>query len=209
MRRYVVRAGAGLAALLTIVVITSYLSLRRSLPTIDGTTTVNGISAPIDIIRDADAIPHIFAATRLDGLYGLGYAHAQDRLWQMEFQRRIGHGRLSEIFGTAAVPQDRFLRTVGFGRAARAAWETTPEWAKTQINAYVSGVNAFLSSHRGVDLPSEFSLLRFEPEAWSGVDVIVWVKMMAWDLSANYSLELLRHDSPRASARTTGSSTAR
>jgi penicillin amidase len=182
------------AGLLTVAVIGTYMSVRRSLPTINGTTTVPGISAPIDIIRDADAIPHIFAATKADALFGLGYAHAQDRLWQMEFQRRIGYGRLCEIFGPAALPQDRFLRTVGFGRAAKAAWDRTPEWAKQQVNAYVSGVNAFLATHHGTALPLEFSLLRFEPEAWSGPDVIVWVKMMAWDLSSNYALELLRYD---------------
>jgi hypothetical protein len=141
-----------------------------------------------------DAIPHIFAANKADGLFGLGYAHAQDRLWQMELQRRIGHGRLSEVLGSAALPQDRFLRTVGFGRAAKTAWASTPDWAKQQIDAYVAGVNAFLSTHHGSALPPEFTLLRFEPEPWSGVDVIVWVKMMAWDLSANYSFELLRHD---------------
>src|SRR4029077_14973142 len=126
--------------------------------------------------------------------FGLGYLHAQDRLWQMELQRRIGHGRLSEVLGAAALPQDRFLRTVGFGRAAKSAWAATPEWARRQINAYVAGVNAFISTHHGSALPPEFTLLRFEPEPWTGVDVIVWVKMMAWDLSANYSIELLRHD---------------
>jgi penicillin amidase len=194
MRRIVLRALAVVAGLLTIAVIGTYMSVRRSLPTIHGTTTVPGISAPIDIIRDADAIPHIFATTKADALFGLGYAHAQDRLWQMEFQRRIGHGRLCEIFGAAALPQDRFLRTVGFGRAAKATWDRTPEWAKQQVNAYVSGVNAFLATHHGTALPLEFSLLRFEPEAWSGPDVIVWVKMMAWDLSSNYALELLRYD---------------
>src|SRR6266516_1837006 len=194
MRRFVLRALAVIAALVTIAVIGTYLSMRRSLPMVDGTTSVTGISAPIDIVRDADAIPHIFAATKADALFGLGYVHAQDRLWQMEFQRRIGFGRLSEIFGSATVPQDRFLRTVGFGRAARAAWDTTPAWAKAQVNAYVSGINAFIGSHHGTELPLEFSLLRIQPEAWSGPDVIVWVKMMAWDLSANYSLELLRHD---------------
>jgi penicillin amidase len=194
MRRFVLRALAAIAALVAIAVIGTYVSMRRSLPTIDGTASVPGISAPIDIVRDADAIPHIFAATKADALFGLGYAHAQDRLWQMEFQRRIGFGRLSEIFGAATLPQDRFLRTVGFGRAAKAAWESTPDWAKQQINAYVSGVNAFLSTHHGTELPLEFSLLRHEPEAWSGPDVVVWVKMMAWDLSSNYSLELLRHD---------------
>jgi penicillin G amidase len=194
MRRIVLRALAVVAGLLTVAVIGTYMSVRRSLPTIHGTTTVSGISAPIDIIRDADAIPHIFATTKADALFGLGYAHAQDRLWQMEFQRRIGYGRLCEIFGAAALPQDRFLRTVGFGRAAKAAWDSTPEWARQQVNAYVSGVNAFLATHHGTALPLEFSLLRFEPEAWSGPDVIVWVKMMAWDLSANYAFELLRDD---------------
>src|SRR6266508_2261978 len=194
MRRFVLRAFALIAALATIAVIGTYLSMRRSLPMVDGTTSVTGISAPIDIVRDADAIPHIFAATKADALFGLGYAHEQDRLWQMEFQRRIGFGRLCEIFGAAALPQDRFLRTVGFGRAARAAWENTPEWARQQVNAYVSGVNAFLATHHGTGLPLEFSLLRFEPEAWSGPDVLVWVKMMAWDLSSNYLLELLRQD---------------
>src|SRR5262249_18422475 len=132
--------------------------------------------------------------TKLDAFYGLGYVHAQDRLWQMEFQRRIGHGRLSEIFGDVTVPQDRFLRTVGFGRAAASAWSHLTDDERTQIQAYVSGVNAFISPHHGRQLPPEFTLLRFEPEPFTGEDVMVWVKMMAWDLSANYSAELLRQD---------------
>ncbi len=171
-----------------------YLLARRSLPVVNGTIGVPGPSAPIDIVRDADDIPHIFAANTLDALFGLGYVHAQDRLWQMEFQRRIGRGRLSENFGSATLPQDRFLRTVGFARAARQAWDAMPQDARAQVNAYVSGVNAFIGAHHGSTLPPEFSLLRFEPEPWSGIDVVVWVKMMAWDLSANYSFELLRRD---------------
>ena len=174
-----------------------YFYLRRSLPQVDGMIVVAGIEQPVEIIRDADAIPHVFAANRNDALFGLGYVHAQDRLWQMEFQRRIGFGRLSEIFGTVTVPQDRFLRTVGFGRAARAAWDRMPDWAKAQVDAYVAGVNAFIATHHGSQLPPEFTLLRFEPEPFSGPDVVVWVKMMAWDLSANYSFELLRDDLAR------------
>ncbi|MBS1817173.1 MAG: penicillin acylase family protein [Acidobacteria bacterium] len=171
-----------------------YLYLRQSLPDYDGDATVQGLSGDVDIVRDAHAIPHIFASTRRDGLFGLGYVHAQDRLWQMEFQRRIGHGRLSEVFGTATIPQDRFLRTVGFARAARSAWEHLPEDTKVDINAYVAGINAFIGTHHGRQLPPEFTLLRFEPEPFTGVDVVVWVKMMAWDLSSNYSSELVRHD---------------
>ena len=176
-----------------------YLYLRRSLPLVDGTVTVAGISAPVDIIRDADAIPHIFAANKLDALFGLGYVHAQDRLWQMEFQRRIGHGRLSEIFGAAtlpagSLPAHRRLRPRREGRPGR----RRPTGRSSRSNAYVAGVNAFLATHHGSALPPEFSLLRFEPEPWTGADVVVWVKMMAWDLSANYSFELLRHDLVRA-----------
>lgn len=174
-----------------------YLYLRQSLPVVNGDVTVAGISGPVEIVRDADAIPHIFAATKRDALFGLGYVHAQDRLWQMEFQRRIGHGRLSEVFGAATVPQDRFLRTVGFGRAARSAWTHVPDDARQQIQAYVDGVNAFIDTHHGRRLPPEFTLLRFEPEPFTGPDVLVWVKMMAWDLSANYELEMMRYDIAR------------
>ena len=172
----------------------AYAYLRRSLPQLDGTVSVSGISAPVDIVRDQDAVTHVFASTKLDTFYGLGYAHAQDRLWQMEFQRRVGHGRLSEVFGAATVATDRFLRTLGTGRAARSAWNALPAQTKTDLNAYVAGVNAFISTHHGSRLPLEFTVLRFEPEPWSGPDVLAWVKMMAWDLSKNYSLELLRHD---------------
>ena len=198
MRRWLVKAIAISVASGAIAWGASCAYLRRSLPEIDGQVVAGGLSSSIEIIRDSDAIPHIFATNVPDALFGLGYAHAQDRLWQMEFQRRVGHGRLSEIFGAAAVPQDRFLRTVGFGRAARSAWDRMPEWAKAQMNAYVAGVNAFITPHHGSKLPPEFTLLRFEPEPWSGVDVVVWVKMMAWDLSANYSFELLRDDLVRA-----------
>src|SRR5882762_1739997 len=192
--RFVLKALGTIVLLAALGVAGGYHYLRRSLPQIDGTLTVLGLSAPIDIIRDADAIPHVYAANKLDALFGLGYVHAQDRLWQMELQRRIGHGRLSEVLGAAALPQDRFLRTVGFGRAADTAWAATSEWAKQQISAYLAGVNTFLATHHGRALPPEFSLLRFEPEPWTGEDVIVWVKMMAWDLSANYAFELLRAD---------------
>jgi penicillin G amidase len=185
---------AVVVALVCVIALGGYGYLRRSLPQVDGTITVSGISAPVDIVRDADSVTHVFGKTKLDAYFGLGYAHAQDRLWQMEFQRRVGHGRLSEIFGTATLPTDRFLRTLGTGRAARSAWETLAPRSKTELSAYVAGVNAFISTHHGSQLPPEFTMLRFEPEPWTGPDVLAWTKMMAWDLSKNYSMELLRHD---------------
>src|SRR5260370_20600204 len=114
MLRVFTKALAVIVALAAVLSAATWAYLRRSLPVLDGVVTVNGVSAPVDIVRDRDAIPHIFASTKVDALFGLGYAHAQDRLWQMEFQRRIGHGRLSEILGPPAVPQDPFLRTRGF-----------------------------------------------------------------------------------------------
>jgi penicillin amidase len=194
MWRIALKTAAVLALLVAILAAGGFIYLRRSLPRVSGTVRVEGISGTVDIVRDADNIPHIFATVKNDALFGLGYAHAQDRLWQMEFQRRIGHGRLSEIFGAVTIPQDRFLRTVGFGRAARAAWDRLPAGTRDQVNAYIGGINAFLAANHGSRLPPEFTALRFEPEPWTGADVIVWTKMMAWDLSANYALELLRHD---------------
>jgi penicillin amidase len=194
MRRKAIRGLAALLGLGMILMTAGYVYLRRSLPQLNGSAAVAGLTGPVDIVRDAHGIPHIFASTRLDALYALGYVHAQDRLWQMEVQRRISHGRLSEVFGGATLAEDRFLRTVGFGRAARAAWDHLPASAKDDLHAYVSGVNAFLSAHGGSRLPPEFSLLQFEPEPWTGVDVIGWGKMMAWDLSANFAVELLRYD---------------
>ena len=89
-----------------------------------------------------------------DALFGLGYVHAQDRLWQMEFQRRIGHGRLSEIFGAATVSQDRFLAHGRLRpRRARGLGADCRRGRRQRVNAYVAGVNAFIATHQGARLP--------------------------------------------------------
>src|SRR5690349_3959337 len=110
MRPFLLKALAAAVVLIVMVFALGFHYLRRSLPQIEGTITVAGLSAPVDIVRDADAIPHVYAGNKADALFGLGCVHAQDRLWQMELQRRIGFGRLSEVLGAAALPQDRFLR---------------------------------------------------------------------------------------------------
>jgi len=194
MRKRLAQALAAILLLLVVLVFAVYVYFRRSLPDTNGTLTVAGLSGAVDIVRDADAITHVFASNRRDAFFGLGYAHAQDRLWQMEFQRRVGGARLSELFGQATVATDRFLRTVGVNRAARTAWEATPADARPPIEAYVAGVNAFIATHHGSALPPEFMLLRAEPQPWTPVDVFAWVKMMAWDLSKNYTTEVFRHD---------------
>src|SRR5262245_13329653 len=106
MRRVFLKTVVFGVIVLAVVVAAGYAYLRQSLPELGGARQVAGISGPVEIVRDRDAVPHIYAGSRLDALFGLGYVHAQDRLWQMEFQRRIGHGRLSEIFGEVTLPQD-------------------------------------------------------------------------------------------------------
>lgn len=171
-----------------------YAYLRASLPETSGTLSVQGIQAPVEIVRDADAVPHIYGQSQLDVLFGLGYVHAQDRLWQLEFQRRVGQGRLSEIIGAPTVPTDRFLRTLSVYRAAQSAWDNLTPEARRPIEAYTAGINTFITTRSGSSLPPEFTIFRFKPEPWSGPDVIVWQKMMSLNLSANFNGELLHHD---------------
>ncbi len=188
--RYIPQIIIGFLLLLLIGVIAGLFYLRGSLPQTKGTLQVTGLDGSVEIVRDAEGVPHIFTTTDHDAFFTLGYVHAQDRLWQMEFQRRVGAGRLSEILGEATLNTDKFLRTLGSYRAAQAAWPALSEEGQMALNAYAEGVNAWLDE--GHTLPPEFLILGVEPEAWTPIDSIVWTKMMAWDLGGNYDLELLR-----------------
>jgi penicillin amidase len=169
-----------------------YLWLQRGLPVIDGERLVDGIERPVEIVRDRYAIPHISGQRITDVLFAQGFVHAQDRLWQLEFQRRIGAGRLAEIVGPDALSADRFMRLLGFYRQAEASLAHLSDEAMAWLNAYADGVNAYLAQRKG-PLPPEFLLLRHhEIEPWKPADSIVWIKMMALDLSRNWRNELLR-----------------
>src|SRR5579863_4649801 len=114
------RALAGAIIGFVAVVAGGWLYLRSSLPQTDGTIVAAGLTAPVSITRDAHGIPTIVAKTDTDAAFALGYVHAQDRLFQMDLMRRYGAGRLAEWFGAAALPADRFTRTLGLYRAAAA-----------------------------------------------------------------------------------------
>jgi penicillin amidase len=170
------------------------LFLRRPLPQTQGMVHLAGLKGEVEVIRDRWGVPHIYADSAEDLFFAQGYVHAQDRLWQMELQRRAGSGRLSEITGEATLEIDRFFRVVGLNRAAQAEAlrvEALDEETRCALESYVAGVNAYLSSQRG-RLPVEFSLLRFQPEPWQVVDVVYLSKMIAWNLSCNWASELLR-----------------
>ena len=168
----------------------AYLYLRQSLPQTEGTIRIAGLKAKIELLRDAYGIPHIRASSIEDAYFGLGFAHAQDRLWQMEMSRRIAAGRLAEIVGASGLDTDRFLRTLGVRRAAEASLAKLDPGTRKVLDAYAAGVNAFLAT-RPV-LPPEFWILRVTPEPWTPADSLAWIKMMAWDLGANWKNELLR-----------------
>ncbi len=168
-----------------------YLWLRRSLPQTTGELRASGLAAPVQIVRDRDGVPHIRAASEADALFALGYVHAQDRLWQMEFQRRIGQARLSELFGPSTLATDKFLRTLGVYRAAQSAYAALAPDPRALLEAYAAGVNASIAASAG-RLPIEFTILGVTPEPWRPEDSLAWAKMMAWDLGGNWSEELLR-----------------
>jgi penicillin G amidase len=167
-----------------------YLYLRLSLPQDAGEITLQGLAAQVEVLRDGRGIPHIFAASERDAHFALGFVHAQDRLWQMETNRRIASGRMAEALGRAALDTDRFLRTIGIRRAAQANLRHLDADTRDLLDAYAGGVNAFLDTKPV--LPIEFWIFNLAPERWSAVDSAAWAKMMAWDLGANWRSELLR-----------------
>jgi penicillin amidase len=124
-------------------------------------------------------------------MFALGVAHAQDRLWEMETHRRIAAGRLAEVFGEGALPTDRFIRALGVRRAAAAQWAALPTASREVLQAYADGVNAVLRDGLRVR-PPEFVILGITPEPWEPIDSLGWAIMMAWDLSGNWTTELLR-----------------
>lgn len=188
--RWVLRLVILLFVLLGLAAGGSYIVARLSLPAINGEVKVGqALSGPIEIVRDRYAVAHIRAGSRNDAAFGLGYAHAQDRLWQMEVQRRIAAGRLAELFGTAALNTDKFVRTLGIRRKAVAAFPHLKPDTQTMLQAYADGVNAFLSNRNG-PLPPEFLIFDVTPEPWTPADSLGWLKMMSWDLGGNWGREL-------------------
>ncbi|MBN1953671.1 MAG: penicillin acylase family protein [Anaerolineae bacterium] len=164
---------------------------RRRLPQVDGVIRLAALEAPVEIIRDRWGMPHIYAADLHDLFFAHGFVHAQDRLWQMELNRRVGAGRLSEIFGPVALDTDRFSRTFGFSRLAAVDVDTCDERLHALLQAYADGVNQFLARADG-RLPVEFALLRYRPEPWTLLDSLTWSRVMMWTLSHAWFGELVR-----------------
>ncbi|HVR66702.1 MAG TPA: penicillin acylase family protein [Verrucomicrobiae bacterium] len=188
-----------LGALLGIVILAAlviagvvFLWMPTSLPQTTGEVTVPGLAAPVQILRDADGIVTIRAQNDADAAFALGYAHAQDRLVQMEMMRRLVAGRLSEVIGSMTLSTDRTMRVLGLYRTAEHSEALLPDDTRTRLEAYAAGVNAYIDGHSGA-WPPEFEVLRHRPEPWRVADSLAWGRIMALRLSNNYWMEYLRY----------------
>lgn len=193
--KWIARLAAAVAVLAVAAAGIAYALLRNTVPSASGSLAIAGLSAPVEVVRDREGVPHVFAETMEDALSALGFLHAQDRLWQMELTRRSGQARLSEMFGERTFTTDVFLRTLDLYGHAERSFAALPPEARRNLEAYARGVNAFIGRKTGLlepRLPPEFLLLRHEPEPWQPADSIVTIKLMALNLSTNLNFELMR-----------------
>jgi penicillin amidase len=180
----------GIVLAMLLVAAIAWTWLHESLPKLDGEISAKGLRAPVEIVRDGEGVPHLFAKSERDGWFAMGFVHAQDRLWQMEFQRRIAQGRLSEILGERSYEFDRLMRTLGIARLSERIVAKLDADTLANAEAYAAGVNAFLDTDPV--LPVEFQAMRVKFERWKPADTMGWLLVMAWDLSSNWRTELSR-----------------
>ncbi|MFE3644719.1 penicillin acylase family protein [Streptomyces sp. NPDC059169] len=175
----------------------SISTVRASFPQTTGTIKLKGLSGPVDVKRDENGIPQIYADSDEDLFRAQGFVHAQDRFWEMDVRRHVTAGRLSEMFGSGQVETDAFLRTLGWRRVAQKEYDSVLSAdTKKNLQAYAEGVNAYLDGKEGKDLSVEYAALGltndYRPEKWTPVDSVAWLKAMAWDLRGNMQDEIDR-----------------
>ena len=193
--RWLIRITVGLIVLSVLTVCLIYWLASRSLPDYDATVEVPNLSAPVEIVRDNANVPHIFGTSDADVFFGLGFAHAQDRLWQMTTLRRTAQGRLSEVFGPATLSIDKLLRRLDIYTLSVASVEALEPKTQAALSAYSAGVNARLdqinSDALGRGAPEMF-LFNAPMAPWRPADSIAIVKLMGLQLSGHLDSEVMR-----------------
>lgn len=193
--RWLTRLVTVLIVLAVAVGLIAYWFMARSLPDYDEDFTLEGLSGPVEIVRNNDNVPHIFATEDADLFFALGFAHAQDRLWQMTLLRRTAQGRLSEMFGQRTVKIDELMRRFDLEGLARAALPAQDAPTQAALEAYAAGVNAWIGQvnlgARGRGAP-EFFLFSNEIAAWQPADSLAILKLMALQLSGQLEPEVMR-----------------
>lgn len=167
-----------------------YRTITASLPDYPEQLAVHA-EPGVSVYRDERGVAHIRADNMEDLLFAQGYVHADERLWQMEFHRRVVSGRLAEALGADLAGADRFLRTIGLRRVARRVVDKTSPGGLAAMAAYALGVNARIVEGR---LPPEFRILGIEPDPWEPVDTAGVLALMAYELGTNWQEESIRKD---------------
>lgn len=167
-----------------------YMVLASSQARRSGEVGLQSLRAGATVDFDAHGVPRVAASSDRDAFFVQGYLHASERMWQMELQRRLAQGRLSELFGAGMVPNDRWMRTLGLRRAAEDAWRTTGAEGRVALEAYAEGVNAWLDTV--AVLPPEFLAFGVRPEPWAPADSLSVQKLFALELAQNMYAEIDR-----------------
>ena len=170
----------------------------RSKATLDGELRVTGLAQPVEITRDESDVAHIRARTAADAWFSMGWLHAQERGWQLDFNRRVVRGRLSEVFGDKTLVADQTLRILGIQHAAQQQYENLPADVQDVLKAYAAGINAYWAQTDRLSTP-EFAILGVDPRPeaksqnyWTPVDSVGWSLIMALDLGGNWGNEMVR-----------------
>ena len=192
---WLLRIATALVVLTFVAVLGVYYFLSRSVPEYDATWEVRGVSAPVEIARNTHAVPHIFGETDADVFFGLGFAHAQDRLWQMTLMRRTAQGRLSELFGERTLRTDELLRRLDLYGLAQQSVAVQDADTMMALEAYARGVNAWINQINeralGRGAP-EYFLFPGEIGLWQPADSLAMIKLMAVQLSGHLESEVQR-----------------
>lgn len=163
--------------------------LRRGLPPQFDRVVLPALDQPVEVLRDTWGVPHIYAQSTHDLFFAQGYVHAQDRLFQMDVNRRVGSGRISEVVGPLGLTTDRIARYFGWRKAMQAQVDGADAHVRDVMEAYSAGVSAYIESQ---PLPPEFALLRYGPEPWDISGTAAIGAVLAWALSVNWETELVR-----------------
>ncbi|MCU0643570.1 MAG: penicillin acylase family protein [bacterium] len=179
----------GMVLIITLVVIIQGIRLNReSLAQTNGTIVVQGLNSSVQVYRDSYGVPHLFAKTEDDLFFAMGFVVSQDRLWQMDINRRAATGTLSEIFGAPTLAYDKLIRTIGLPEIANQLIENLSPESKRIITAYTAGVNAFLDIHKK-HLPTEFIVMKYEPQPWDISHSLAFQRLIAWGLEMAWRVD--------------------
>jgi penicillin amidase len=167
---------------------------RRSFPDYSGELVLPGLTGTVEVKRDAYGVPHVYADNPEDLFLAQGYIQASDRFYEMDFRRHLAAGRLSELYGPSEVEADSYIRTLGWRRVAEEELALLSASTRRYLDAYASGVNAYIRGKPAADLGLEYSVLGaqgldYQPEEWRAADSVSWLKVMAWNLGSNIDQE--------------------